>query len=559
VAELKTRPLRRRPGAGDPGGRERLAAGSGQGRRGRPAGADGASAALRGAARAVTPRALWRGHRVLTLLVLLSLLPRLLATASFRPALLTADSFLYLQNAVNGRLGNLRPAGYSLFLSVFQGLPHTLLAVTALQHLLGIGIAIIVYSLLRYWGLPGWGAALAAVPTLFDTREIALESYILPDTVFCFVILLAVALLLTRAVPRRWQCAGAGLLLAYASVLRGNGIPLVVIVAAFLLVRRVGWRAFAAGSLAFVLPVLGYAVAFHAEYGAVNLTQSDGLFLWSRTTSFANCAIIKPPADLRPLCPALEKSVTVPPPRSWSISRLLSEPAPATYLWAHDVWWRTDAHPGINAANNKLGERFAIRAIEAQPLDYLRVVGRDTLLTFLATDRPQGTASLGFTAQPRIQVLPSYYRRDLKAYARTTTNTHAVAPYSFFMFAYQQPVIFPGLVFALVVLAGLVAVVRNWRRWGGLPALPWTLAVVSLLSPALLTQSLYRYAVVAIPLACLAAGLGFARLVPGRRFGLAPAADPAPAANPEPVTAPRPGTAAAEAGPAGSADAGLGR
>jgi hypothetical protein len=176
VAELKTRPLRRRPGAGDPGGRERLAAGSGQGRRGRPAVADGASTALRGAARAVTPRALWRGHRVLTLLVLLSLLPRLLATASFRPALLTADSFLYLQNAVNGRLGNLRPAGYSLFLSVFQGLPHTLLAVTALQHLLGIGIAIIVYSLLRYWGLPGWGAALAAVPTLFDTREIALES-----------------------------------------------------------------------------------------------------------------------------------------------------------------------------------------------------------------------------------------------------------------------------------------------------------------------------------------------------------------------------------------------
>jgi hypothetical protein len=556
VAELKTHPLRRRPGAGNPGGRERAAAGSGQGRPGKPAGADGARASLRGAARAVTPRALWRGHRAFTILVLISLLPRLLATASFRPALLTADSFLYMQNAVNGRLGNLRPAGYSLFLSIFRGVPHTLLAVTALQHLLGIGIAIIVYSLLRYWGLPGWGAALAAVPTLFDTREIALESYILPDTVFCFVILLVVALLLTRAVPRLWQCASAGLLLAYASVLRGNGIPLVIIVAAFLLVRRVGWRAFAAGSLAFVLPVLGYALAFHAEYGAFNLTQSDGLFLWSRTTSFANCAIIKPPADLRPLCPALEKSVTVPPPRNWSISGLLSEPAPATYLWAHDVWWRTDADPGINAANNKLGERFAIRAIEAQPLDYLRVVGRDTLLTFLATDRPQGTASLGFTTQPRIQVLPSYYRHDLNAYARTTTNTHAVAPYSFFMLAYQQPVIFPGLVFLLVVLAGLVAVVRNWRRWGGLPALPWALAVVSLLSPALLTQSLYRYAVVAIPLACLAAGLGFARLLPGRRSGLAPAAGPAPAANPDPGTAPLPGTAAGQAGPAGSADAG---
>jgi hypothetical protein len=58
-------------------------------------------------------------------------------------------------------------------------------------------------------------------------------------------------------------------------------------------------------------------------------------------------------------------------------------------------------------------------------------------------------------------------------------------------------------------------VLRNWRRWGGIQGLPWALAAVSIVSPALLTQSLYRYAIVAIPLACLAAGLNFARL-PGR-------------------------------------------
>ena len=118
---------------------------------------------------------------------------------------------------------------------------------TTLQHLMGIAIAVIVYALLRYWGLPGWGASLAALPTLFDAREIALESYILPDTVFCLAILVTVALLLTRRTPRPWQCAAAGLLMAYASILRGNGIPLVVIVAAFMLIRRVGWRALARG------------------------------------------------------------------------------------------------------------------------------------------------------------------------------------------------------------------------------------------------------------------------------------------------------------------------
>ena len=83
---------------------------------------------------------------------------------------------------------------------------------------MGIAIAVIVYGLLRYWGLPGWGATLAALPILFDAREIALESYILPDTLFCLVIVVAVALLLTR---RHAAAAGsarlAGLLLAYAA------------------------------------------------------------------------------------------------------------------------------------------------------------------------------------------------------------------------------------------------------------------------------------------------------------------------------------------------------
>jgi hypothetical protein len=453
----------------------------------------------------------WRGHGLFTIAVLLALVPRILAALSFRPALLTADSFLYLRGAVDGQLGSIRPSGYSFWLSIFRGFPHALLVVTTVQHLMGIAIAIIVYALLRRWGLPGWGATLAALPTLFDVRQIALESYILPDTLFCLVLMGAVALLLTRRPPRVWACAGAGLLLAYASILRGNGIPLVLVVAAFLLLRKVGWRALVAASAAFVIPLLGYVAAFHSQDGTYNVTASDGIFLWSRTTSFANCAIIKPPPDLAPLCPDREKSVRVPPPASWSVAHLLSEPTPADYLWARDVWWRHDARPGINPANSKLGERFAVAAITAQPLDYLRVVGRDVALTFAGTDRPQGNAYMTFTPRPRIAVLPSYYRADLKAYAGTTGNTHAVYPYAFVTFLYQQPVIFPGLIFGLVVLAGLVGVLRNWRRWGGVQALPWALAAVSIVSPALLTQSLYRYAIVAVPLACLAAGLGFSR------------------------------------------------
>jgi hypothetical protein len=455
----------------------------------------------------------------MTIAVALSLIPRIFAALAFRPALLTADSFVYMHDAVTGTFDLVRPAGYPHLLDLFSELPDPLLAVTTVQHLMGIAIAVIVYGLLRYWGLPGWGACLAALPTLFDSREIALESYILPDTLYCLLVVVAAALLLSRRTPRPWQCAIAALLLGYAAVTRGNGLPLVLVAAVFLLIRRVGWRAITAGAVALAVPLGGYLLAFHAAYGKFNLTESDGVFLWSRTTSFANCAVIKPPADLRPLCPNLEKSVA--PTRSapaWSVSALLNEPGPSAYLWAADVWWRHDAHPGINAYNNALGRAFAERAIEAQPLAYARVVAENVLLTFLTTDRPQGGAYMTFTAGPRIPQLPSYYQQDISSYAHTTSNTHAVRPYSYFVLLYQQPVVFPGLVYLLVVLAGLAFVIRDWRRLGGMQLLPWGLAAMSILTPAMATQSLYRYTIMAIPLSCLAVGLGFAtrRRAPSR-------------------------------------------
>jgi hypothetical protein len=454
---------------------------------------------------------LWRAHRLMIILAALSLIPRLLASLAFRPALLTADSFLYMSNAATHTPGSIRPSGYAAFLDVARLLPDPLVTVAALQHLMGIAVAVIVYALLRSRGLPGWGAALAAAPVLFDVREIALESYILPDTLFCLVVVSAVALLLTRAVPRPWQCAAAALLLAYACVLRGNGLPLAVVAAAYLAVRQVGWRAAGVAAAVFALPVAGYVALFHATYGTWSLTSSDGMFLWSRTTSFANCAVISPPPRLRPLCPDRARGIPVPAGGSWSVTRLLDAPTPSDYLWSPQAWWRRDAHPGINRYNNRLARQFAEDAIEAQPGSYLRVVARDVLLTFTATDRPQGASAMTFTARPRIPALPGYYQADEQDYAGTSGNTRAVQPYAFFVFLYQQPVVFPGLAFALAFIVGGVGVARDWRRRGGPAVLPWALAAVSIVSPALLTQSLYRYVIVAIPLSCLAAGLAFAR------------------------------------------------
>jgi hypothetical protein len=517
------------------------------------------TASARRAAAAAAPRSLWRQHRLITILVLLSLVPRVLAALAFKPALLTADSFLYMQEATTGVLGVIRPSGYSLFLALARPLPDPLLAVTTAQHLMGIAIAVIVYALLRYRGLPVWGACVAAAPTLFDPREIALESFVLPDTLYCLVIIVAVALLLTFRTPRPWQCGLAGLLFAYVAVLRGNGLPLLLVVAAFLLIRRVGWRALTAAAVACAVPLLGYAALFDAQHGQFNFTDSDGIFLWSRTTSFANCAIIKPPPKLLPLCPNRETSVHVPARTpAWSISAMLNAPTPADYLWASDAWWRHDAHPGINAYNNKLGLEFALDAIKAQPLAYLRVSASNVLLLFLSNDRPATQATMSFTLTPHIAVLPLYYKRYLDAYAGTTANTHPVQPYAYFLLLYQQPVWFTGVLFFLAVVTGLVGVLRRWREWGGPAALPWALAAVSIVLPALITQSLYRYTIVAIPLACLAAGMAFIRPGPWPGVAAVPAApgsgdpgapEPGDPGAPEPgdPAAPEPGDPAAPA------------
>jgi hypothetical protein len=509
-------------------------------------------------AASLKPAALWRNHRLFTVVACLSVLPRIVAALGFKPALFIQDSFSYMKQAVQVLpLAELRPAGYPMVLWLLKP-AHSLLLVTTLQHLMGIGLGVIIYAVLRSRGLPAWGATLAAVPTLFDSRQIWLESSILPDTLFTLVLMIAVAMLIVRPRPVVWQAVVVGLLVAWASIIRGNGAPVIVVILAFLLIQRVGWRVFTACLAAFAVPLIAYALLFYSEWGQFNITSSTGLFLWSRTMSFANCAIINPPADLRALCPEAQPIHPTSPAPAWSITALLNEPTPADYLWSAGAWYEHDAHPGINAYNNKLAMQFAERAIEAQPLDYLKTVGEGVFLTFFATDRPVDYLSDHFTVAPHVATLAPYMTYWEKKYAHAVSNTHVVQPWAFIMFLYQEPVWFPGWVFFGVLLAGLVLLIRRWRGWGVYAGLAWGVAVINLVVPIAAHELDYRYALSAVPFACLALGLVFIRkpappraaaamAVSGERPG-APAEQPVtPAASDRPgapTTSDRPGAPA---------------
>jgi hypothetical protein len=316
-------------------------------------------------------------------------------------------------------------------------------------------------------------------------------------------------------------------------VIRGNGAPVIVVILAFLLIRRVGWRVLTACVTAFAVPLLWYMFVFHSEHGQFNITSSGGMFLWSRTMSFANCSVIKPPADLRPLCPEAQPDYTPGPLPSGSVDALLGERTPADYLWAAGAWYQVDAHPGINGYNNKLAMSFAERAILAQPLDYLKTVGKEVMLTFLATDRSQDYLSLHFTVDPHVPVLAHWMWHNEYMYTHSTANTHVVQPWAYVMFLYQLPVWFPGYVFLAVMASGLVLLIRRWRGWGRYAALAWSVAIVNLVVPIAAHELDYRYAISAVPFACLALGLVcIRRPAPSAEAVSAPVSGPASASAP---------------------------
>jgi hypothetical protein len=483
-------------------------------------------------------------HRLFCVVLGLAVVPRIIVMAGFRPAILfKLDSYDYLWDAAQLRPNPVNPSGYTVFLWLLKPF-HSLALIAGLQHLLGLAAAAAVYAVLRRLGVRGWVATLACVPVLFDPAQFLVEQLVMADLLAMAAMIAGFAvLLLARGRPSRPRCAAAGALMGASAVIRPTTLPLVIFVAVYLLATRAGWRRAVLALAAGALPVLAYMSWFAAVYGSFNLTNSNGLFLWSRTMSFANCATIKPPPDLVALCPDRQPGALAQPVAS---RRLL----PKQYLWDHQTWmWTSHTAPdgivpdteAFTAANNQRALRFAIRAIEAQPLGYARAVAHDLTKPFRAAD----IFPFPGPAQPSISTLgPAnrvYALAAVRAYVGSTAGigpylghhlgARLAEPYAHLIRAYQRVIRLPGPLFALILLVGLAGMVSPRRRVGA-AVLLWVSALVTVILPIAEHEYTYRYVIPAVPLACLAAALAFA----DRRKEAQPD-PPDPAAEPEPAPA----------------------
>jgi hypothetical protein len=295
-------PLMRMPkiATGQPGSPEASPA---AGRAG-PAKPDKLSSRLRDRARLIIPTA--RQHWLMTALLLAGLVLRVMAQVTYRPALLYIDTLKYLYNAWPGT----DPLGYKGVLKAIL-LVGNLQTVTAVQHLVGLGMGVAIYAVLVRRGVPRWLSALAVVPVLLDAYELQNEQTIMPDLWFDALMVVALVALLWQPRPTRRAIALAGIALGL-SVTIGQATEILIVPAVIYLAIAVGgWRrkirAVALMCVAFVLPIVVYMSLSAAFSGHFWLSRAGTSALYGRVAEAADCATLKIPAYEQALCPTAKQ------------------------------------------------------------------------------------------------------------------------------------------------------------------------------------------------------------------------------------------------------------
>ena len=449
----------------------------------------------------------WQFSVVLAVAVAL----RCVVMLGYPPILWYSDSYNYIADAVDHIPDVMRSSGYPFFLLALLPL-HDLTLVAALQALMGVLMGVAIYAVLRRRGLPWWGAALPALPVLFDVFELQLEHMVMADVLFIFLITVAVAALCWFDQPPVTVSVIAGLMIGYATIVRTVGEPLLAVVVVALLLRRVNWKRVGLLLVAGLVPIVGYLAWYHSFYGQYALDGASGTFLYSRVSSFSECAKMPNlPQDLKVLCDPR-------PPDQ--------RPSSQEYLWSPSTpLVRISGSHQFSGHADSIAGQFAKDAIEAQPVAYAEAVLTDLGHTFSWNRTQSDITGSGPSFRFEAHVTPVtrnstlwwvlYYAQDkhgLQDYAGPSLGQPTVVqPYSSFMIAYQKIFYLRGTLLGVILLIGAAGIIARWRRWGGLALLPWAVAAVLVVLPAMTAGFSYRYMLAAVPLACLAAGLAGTR------------------------------------------------
>jgi hypothetical protein len=486
-----------------------------------------------------------RRNKLFSLALAVGAVVRLAAVLGYPGALwFSGDSYVYLGAALRPTPDASKSTGYSFFLRLL--LPfHSLTLVVLLQHLMGLADGVMIYALLLHNRVPKKWAAIASMPILLDGYVIEDEHLIMPEALLNFLALVALLLILWKPKVSWWRALLAGLLIGYAAVVHTEGAVLVVVFPLFLLIAGWkslrGWLAAILVGVGCLIPIGAYASWFHHYTGHYNITMSEGFYLWGRTSSFANCAVIKPTGEQAVVCPTQPIADRTPP--------------------GYYIWFAPYVHQDMNSIGgpvsykgNQVLEDFAIHAVEAQPLDYVKTVVKGVGLSFgfprIGYPDPGTTYYYDFHLHyvtskysllppknqewiPPLTTADSAYADWMKYGHETPGVVHEV--FAVPVLLYNRLIFTYGPVLAVILLLGLGGVISVRRqgfdirsvrlRWQvrGTSMLPWITAVAMLVFPVAIADFDYRYLISVLPFACIAAGLAFA---PARRKDMP--AQPAP-------------------------------
>jgi hypothetical protein len=251
-----------------------------------------------------------RRHWLAAALLTAGLVLRVLAQLAYRPALFYIDTTRYLYDAQG-----MDPVGYKGPLRAILAVGG-FNAVAAVQHLLGLAIAVVIYLLLIRRGVSRWLAALAIAPVLVDAYQLQAEQAIMPGSWFEALIVAGLAILLWRPRPG-WRAAiAAGAVLGTSATFAQVGEALILPAAVYLLAAGGGWRQ-AAGKAAalcaaFVLPILAYCTGSYLISGDFFLSHTGATSFYGRMAAAADCAALRLPAQERAMCPSRAKQALGP-------------------------------------------------------------------------------------------------------------------------------------------------------------------------------------------------------------------------------------------------------